>query len=195
MIKIISPDQFKTIPWKNGLGETTELAISESGSLDCFDWRLSIASVVADGVFSDFSGYNRNLVLIEGNGICLTHNDNQVDELHTLLDVANFSGSCTTVGTLTKGAIKDFNIITNQQTILPKVQCITHHQEIEIKLSDNQLCFAYSLSDEIKVNPTLIDNFVVPKGSLLQLGYTSAKEPNEYLLCSSNMIIVKLSKC
>ena len=52
MINIITPEQFNTIPWKNGKGQTTELAISENGSIDDFDWRLSIASVVEDGAFS-----------------------------------------------------------------------------------------------------------------------------------------------
>ncbi len=51
MLTVFSPENFRTIPWKNGLGHTTELAISEGGSLDDFDWRLSIASVVNDGDF------------------------------------------------------------------------------------------------------------------------------------------------
>jgi len=55
MLTIISPQQFKQIPWKNGKGTTTELAISDGGTLDHFAWRLSIASVVEDGEFSDFS--------------------------------------------------------------------------------------------------------------------------------------------
>ena len=52
MINIIAPKQFKTVAWKNGLGETTELAINRGGTLNSFDWRLSMASVVEDGVFS-----------------------------------------------------------------------------------------------------------------------------------------------
>jgi len=61
LITIISPQQFKKTPWKNGKGETTELAISEGGTLENFDWRLSIASVTEDGAFSYFTGYCRNL--------------------------------------------------------------------------------------------------------------------------------------
>jgi environmental stress-induced protein Ves len=68
MLTILSPETFKTIPWKNGLGHTTELAINSGGNLGKFDWRLSIASVVNDGEFSNFSGYQRHLVLIKGEG-------------------------------------------------------------------------------------------------------------------------------
>ena len=70
-INIISPEQYKTIPWKNGLGETTELAINEGGDVTNFDWRLSIARVTKDGFFSDFSNYSRNLILISCKGLRL----------------------------------------------------------------------------------------------------------------------------
>jgi len=53
-INIISPEQYRTIPWKNGQGETTQLAISEEGNLANFDWRLSIATVTEDAFFPIF---------------------------------------------------------------------------------------------------------------------------------------------
>ena len=82
MISVLSPELFITIPWKNGQGETIELAMNYGGHLDDFVWRLSMASVVEDGVFSDFSGYQRNLILIEGNGINLQHDDSKIDKLN-----------------------------------------------------------------------------------------------------------------
>ncbi len=100
MLTIIEPIQFKTIPWKNGLGETTELAINDNASLDDFIWRISIASVINDGVFSDFSGYDRNLVLIEGKGINLQHDAKSTDLLEKTLDVASFDGGGETLGRL-----------------------------------------------------------------------------------------------
>jgi environmental stress-induced protein Ves len=74
-VQIIHPHDFKRLPWKNGKGETIELAINEDGSLADFDWRISMASVTEDGPFSDFSGYQRHLLLLEGTGIELTHLD------------------------------------------------------------------------------------------------------------------------
>lgn len=74
-MQIISPNEFKRLPWKNGKGETIELAINEGGSLADFDWRISMARVTEDGAFSDFSGYQRHLLLLDGIGIELTHLD------------------------------------------------------------------------------------------------------------------------
>jgi len=107
MIKFISPQSFKQIPWKNGKGITTELAISDGGTLDSFDWRISIASVVEDGPFSNFSGYLRNLILIQGKGIRLNHDNHTTDVLGSILDLATFDGSSQTIGTLINGPIKD----------------------------------------------------------------------------------------
>ncbi|HIG67219.1 MAG TPA: hypothetical protein EYQ44_05265 [Porticoccaceae bacterium] len=64
-----------------------------------------MASVTEDGFFSDFSNYSRNLVLIPGNGIRLEHDNQKVEQLDQLLDMASFDGGCKTFGTLTSGEI------------------------------------------------------------------------------------------
>jgi uncharacterized protein len=143
MISVFSPENFKTIPWKNGKGETIELAINDGGTLDDFIWRLSMTNVVEDGVFSDFSGYQRHLILIEGNGISLQHDHNQIDKLTRILEVANFDGACGTVGRLHAGAITDFNIITHQEKCSVNVETYSEQQKIELKVAD--ICFVYSL--------------------------------------------------
>mgnify|MGYP002700309130 CR=1 FL=1 len=173
MIEIIEPEQFKTLPWKNGLGETTELAINEQGNLDNFSWRLSIASVVNDGVFSDFSGYHRNLALIKGKGLSLQHDGKNVDMLDKLLDVASFDGSCKTLGKLTDGAIKDFNIITANDNVSAQVDCYIEPQQVAIKLQENSLCFAYSLSGAMKISAFQTENSAVPVGYLAKLSLTT----------------------
>lgn len=148
MIKINSPESFKVIPWKNGKGTTSELAISEGGNLSQFDWRLSIATVVEDGEFSDFSGYLRNLILIEGNGIDLQHyqgdSEKEVDHLSSLLDFATFDGGCRTVGNLHDGPIKDFNLMTRADKYDCHVETWVNRETREFELST--LNFIFSLS-------------------------------------------------
>jgi len=146
VITIISPEQFKTIPWKNGKGVTTELAISDGGTLEKFDWRLSIANVVENGVFSDFSGYLRNLVLIEGEGIELEHDNKKRDVLSSLLSFATFDGACKTVGTLNNGAIKDLNIMVDVEKYKVKVDTYLKQQTVE--LEHCELCFVFALTGQ-----------------------------------------------
>ena len=52
MLTLFSPENYKTIPWKNGLGFTTELAISDGGSLDNFDWRLIVSQMYQESKFN-----------------------------------------------------------------------------------------------------------------------------------------------
>ena len=115
MLTIISPQDFRQIPWKNGKGITQELAINQGASLADFDWRLSIATVSEDGPFSDFSGYWRNLFLLEGAGITLHHHNHHTDRLGELLSVASFDGQWQTDGQLHSGPIKDFNLMTRKE--------------------------------------------------------------------------------
>ncbi|HWV09358.1 MAG TPA: HutD family protein, partial [Pseudomonas sp.] len=59
-------------PWKNGGGETRELAIEPAGAaLDEFEWRISSARVTAPGGFSSFPGIDRSLAILNGDGLGL----------------------------------------------------------------------------------------------------------------------------
>jgi environmental stress-induced protein Ves len=166
MISVLSPEQFNTIPWKNGKGETIELAINEGGTLDDFIWRLSMASVVEDGVFSDFSGYQRNLILIEGYGINLQHDDSKIDKLTRILDIANFDGGCRTVGNLPAGEITDFNVISHKEKCSVVVETFKEQQTLELKTAN--LCFIYSLSGAFQLT-SYQNQQIIKAGHLLRL--------------------------
>lgn len=56
----LSQADFKVMPWKNGLGSTTEIYRIDSG--DDMLFRVSSARVEHSGPFSDFYGYDRTLV-------------------------------------------------------------------------------------------------------------------------------------
>ncbi len=184
MISIIPATSFKTVPWKNGKGETIELAINDGGTLKSFDWRLSIASVTENGVFSDFSGYQRNLVLIDGNSIHLTHDNTHTDKLTQHLDFATFDGGSVTEGLLPAGSIKDFNIITSHKKFQTKVETFPSLTEQEITFQG--LVFAYSLSDVIHLTGNnSVNSSVIKQGDLVQL-----KQPKNITLKGKDIILV-----
>jgi environmental stress-induced protein Ves len=164
MLEIITPAQFKTVPWKNGKGETTELAINLGGTLTYFDWRISIASVVENGIFSDFSDIDRNLVLIEGSGIKLTHDEAGIDNLTRLLDVATFDGACVTMGELSAGPIKDLNIMSRSGVYQAKVNTYVAEHSVELLACEH--CFVYCLEDDANID---CKDQVLPAGHLLHV--------------------------
>ncbi len=51
-MQILRASDHRVMPWKNGGGSTTEIAVFPIDSgLDAFDWRVSMATVAADGPF------------------------------------------------------------------------------------------------------------------------------------------------
>ncbi|PCI62205.1 MAG: hypothetical protein COB35_04515 [Gammaproteobacteria bacterium] len=192
MLSIISPDQFKQIPWKNGKGVTTELAINDGGTLTNFEWRLSIASVVSDGEFSDFRGYWRNLVLISGEGISLQHTfkgETNTDHLTQLLQLSNFDGGSKTQGKLISGDINDLNIMTKTGKYRAKVSTYTEQKSILIKPCD--LCFVYSITDKLTVKSATEKTQKLPAKHLLKI---SSPRLNAIAISGAMMIVIHLFK-
>ena len=98
------------MPWKNGQGSTTELAVEPPGAtLDDFLWRVSIAELRAPGPFSAFPGYDRIITQLDGPPMTLTHGREQPVVLRPLVPHA-FSGDDET-GCDVAGIAHDFNLI------------------------------------------------------------------------------------
>lgn len=196
MLEIIPASDFTTIPWKNGLGKTVEMAINEGGSVDKFDWRISQATVANDGEFSDFSGLERNLVLIKGNGLSLLHTKSdtsaptpegefycQEDHLTELLDYANFDGGFRTLGKLHDGEIIDLNIMTAANKF--DTQIITAKSADQLSLPHAGLLFVYSLSGEFVVVDKSAQ-YAVPNGGLAKI----SKETNQNFKVTGEQLII-----
>lgn len=96
------------MPWKNGGGVTTEIWASPPSGV--FDWRVSIATVNADGPFSTFTGYERHIMTLSGEGMILDVAGSGKFTLEPLKPFS-FSGDAQVHGSLLKGAVLDFNLM------------------------------------------------------------------------------------
>lgn len=95
--------------WRNGLGWTREiLRLPEQG-----DWqlRLSIAEIEQDAAFSAFPGVERELVLLEGEGLRLRFADGRCETLLPPYQRLRFAGEDALTGELVDGATRDFNLM------------------------------------------------------------------------------------
>jgi hypothetical protein len=103
-------------PWKNGGGSTTELAVAPPGaSLDRFDWRISLATISADGPFSQFTGVDRSLALVEGPGVYLDIDEEGRFALSEDEPLIEFAGESHVIATLAGGPSTDFNVMTRRE--------------------------------------------------------------------------------
>ena len=109
MVRVLTPDDYRSMPWKNGAGRTTEIAAHPAGAaLDTFDWRVSIADVARDGPFSAFPGIDRTIVLLEGAGMHLD-GAGRATALTTPFVPHDFRGDEAVDCTLVAGPCRDFN--------------------------------------------------------------------------------------
>lgn len=77
------------MPWKNGRGETLEIARDPS---EPYLWRVSSAKIEETAPFSSFPGYDRKLVVLDGPGIRLS--DCTIDPLVVFPFLGEDAGNC-----------------------------------------------------------------------------------------------------
>jgi uncharacterized protein len=113
--QVIRFAECRTMPWKNGGGSTTELAVFPEGAgLDAFDWRISMARVETDGPFSAFPGIDRTLAIMEGDGLSLALGDHGPRRV-TLDDCPlSFPADQPASARLLGGPVVDLNVMTRR---------------------------------------------------------------------------------
>ncbi|PDT04739.1 HutD-family protein [Rhizobium chutanense] len=114
-MRILRAADHKRMPWKNGGGETVEIAVSpEDAGLAGFDWRVSMATVATDGPFSIFPGIDRTLAILDGNGMVLDIEGSAPALLTTASDPLAFPADIPVAARLQDGAITDLNVMTRR---------------------------------------------------------------------------------
>lgn len=111
----LTRDQYRVVPWRNGGGVTTEIAVRPAAPAE-FVWRISIADVPSDGPFSNFAGFDRTLMLTDGMGLVLRHENRGEQRLDRPYRPVRFSGDWPTYATLIDGPTRDLNVITRRDS-------------------------------------------------------------------------------
>lgn len=114
-MRVLRAENYRRMKWKNGGGETAEIAVSpESAGLDDFDWRISMARVEAGGPFSAFPGVDRTLSVLEGEGIVLDVVGRKRVRLTGASAPYGFPADAATTAELVAGPITDLNVMTRR---------------------------------------------------------------------------------
>jgi environmental stress-induced protein Ves len=114
-IRVIAANDYQRVRWKNGLGWTREIVRFPDN--DAWIWRLSIAEIERDAVFSRFPGVDRELVLLSGNGLRLRFESGEVRELLPPHASIRFEGEAAVTGELIDGSTTDFNLMWRRDAV------------------------------------------------------------------------------
>ncbi|MBZ9766636.1 HutD family protein [Mesorhizobium sp. CA6] len=132
-MRILRAADYRVMPWKNGGGTTTEIAVSPGGAgLEDFDWRVSMARVETSGPFSSFAGIDRTLSVLEGEGIILDIAGQAPTRLTMASAPLAFPGDVPTGAALIGGPITDLNIMTRRGRMAHEVERRSFTAEIRI---------------------------------------------------------------
>ena len=109
-MRLIRRETYRRTAWKNGGGISFEIAADESPEPG---WRLALAAIDRDGPFSDYTGYDRTIIVVEGAGCTLEFEDGESARLE-LLQPCTFAGERRVVCRLIDGRLKDLNVMTRR---------------------------------------------------------------------------------
>ena len=96
-----------------------------TATLDDFDYRISMANVATGGAFSRFDGVDRQLLIVQGEGLELRFDQEDPFRLTSESLPLAFAGERTVDCRLLGGAVTDFNVMTRRGRYRQTVQRVT----------------------------------------------------------------------
>lgn len=122
-MRLIRQKAYRRQPWKNGGGETIEIAIHpREATIADFDWRVSMARVEADGPFSLFKDIDRTLMILDGEGIELAVEGHP--SVQIVKEPHSFAGDAPAQARLIEGPVSDLNVMTRRGRYRHRVRTI-----------------------------------------------------------------------
>ena len=124
--RIIRSHDYRRMRWKNGQGETAEVAVGPpQASLADFDWRISMATVEVDGPFSAFAGIDRTLTIVAGAGLRLLVGAAPAVVLTAESAPFPFAGDVAAAAVLVAGPVTDLNVMTRRSRAWHRVRRVS----------------------------------------------------------------------
>ncbi|WP_441228460.1 HutD/Ves family protein [Tardiphaga sp. 20_F10_N6_6] len=168
-MQILRAANYKMMPWKNGLGSTTEIAIFPANAkLDDFDWRVSMAQVTSDGPFSSFPGIDRTLLVIDGAGIDLNVHGSASVRIDRST-IHSFPGDQQTSALLIDGPITDLNVMSRRGIVSQHVRRINVMKRQDFIVSAQAFLFVEHGTATVQSAST-VDSLSAHDGLLVEQG-------------------------
>lgn len=163
---------YRRTPWKNGGGETLQVAISPVGAtIDDFDWRISLSAVTRDGALSAFPGVDRTLCLIAGAAIDLWVDGTKAG-IVAPHGCHSFRGEATCFARLPMGPIVDLNVMTRRASFAHRVMAVG--QGALLRSADAASCWFVASRDSVATSGRQAVRLAAQDALRLDSGETAA---------------------
>jgi environmental stress-induced protein Ves len=146
MITLLTPAQYRRMPWKNGGGVATDVATDEATGGEV--WRFGRTVIPVPGPFSDYTGYDRVQVLIGWRGLVLDGPDGEID-LRQPFKPVRYKGELPLVSRLEAGPVEVVNLIGLRAKAKVGMQVLDAGQSLRL---GKGLHFAYAPTEAAKID-------------------------------------------
>ena len=178
---IVRYAQQAPMPWKNGLGATTQLAIfPAAATLESFEWRISIARLDLSAPFSLFPGIERWLATLEGE-MTLLREGFAPSRMTSESAPIRFSGELPAAGQVVRGPVLDLNVMYRASSWNATMRCVRDTDAREIALAAHSVVCSRSPSLAVELNGArfelgLYDALHVAEGCTARILDTAGQE-------------------
>jgi environmental stress-induced protein Ves len=145
-------EAYTSMPWRNGAGVTREIA-RELAQGENFAWRLSLASLQANGPFSSYAGYQRCVALVEGRGFRLHVAGTGTKTLAARGAHVLFAGAAAASCELLDGPCTDLSLIVHEPGTIDSVTRLAISAEQSVQDAPGKLQAFFVLHGAIKCVP------------------------------------------
>jgi len=162
----IVPAAHRRMAWKNGQGTTAEIATGPERE-GRFAWRLSLADVAASGPFSDFTGYDRWIMLVRGVGMRLEFGGAApAVTVDRPFQPVRFDGASATSCRLLGGPIVDFNLMVDRAQLSAEV-AVQRRGKREFDLVAGAWLLLHEFTGRARLYGTGIDTIIAASESVV----------------------------
>jgi uncharacterized protein len=115
LVEPLAPEGYRRIPWKNDRGELVVIDCEggESWQKMGVAWHFGRTTIIEEGPFSDYTGYERLQVVTKGAGLVLIAPDHEID-LRLPMHPRRYDGGTPIRTLLEKGPVEVVNLIADR---------------------------------------------------------------------------------
>jgi uncharacterized protein len=146
VLHYLRASDYREAPWKNGGGLSYEIAADDFTPPT---WRISVARIDRDGPFSDFRGYDRTIVALDGGSVTLDVPGGSFTLQRG--EPFPFAGEIAVTARLSGEPARDLNVMTMRNEWLHDVEVV--NVPMRFVLDEDEFAFVYAL-----VGATLVDD-------------------------------------
>jgi environmental stress-induced protein Ves len=129
--------------WLNGLGLSWDIAAAHpDAGAQGFDWRMALAQIDSSVAFSHYPNVDRIFTLIEGKGLDLVFNDQEVLKIDKHFVPHEFAGDIKTACVVNNGPCHALNLFIRRGAWVALVRVLNAHDDLNIISAQTSLVFA-----------------------------------------------------